>query len=348
MGLTIQDGRSFILDTAQLAIKGAAVRAPGVIDSDFANYIPDSASGVIHATDLTTLYNTLINFADSMNTSSQSPLPSAQVEQVFGALGVNLKTDLLSWTTGDYALFYRTDIVDLAASAMTGAAPDLKGLGSKFDFGLVIQATDPAKAQALATHLGALLKQMGASQQGVLVQDDTIGGVKVTTLSLSVPVDQQNTLQINIALGATKDVFFLATRPAAEMIVNGDGILSGNSGYIEAQRGLLPNPTFVWYADGEGFVDEMAVAAIVPLALLGPSIGNIYDNIVTTLDEGSPGSFSTPTPLPSPTRAVPPVDSATLIAELKSSIKAISSSSISSTVTKDGVTLFRFVVTSAQ
>jgi hypothetical protein len=347
VGFTILDGRTFTIDSAQLPLEGAAVSAPTAIDPDFARFIPGNSSVVIHATDLTTLYDTTIDFADRMNSGSAgSPAPSAQVTQVFAMMGIDLQADLLDWTTGDYALFFRTNILDVISSAVTSGTPDLQGLESRIDLGLVIEATDPDKARAFAVRLDTLIGQMVTGQQGVSVSSETIGGVEVTVLSLSAPVDPRTTITIDLLLGVTDDVFFFATRPAAETIISGDGMLTGNRSFAEAQGYLLPNPTTVVYADGEGLLLGTGLGAIVPLALMGPSIGNVFDDIVTEL-QAEGGVRATPTPLPTAT-PTPTVDPAMIMAQLEASINSISSSSFSAAVTEEGITLLRFVVTGAE
>ena len=232
------------------------------MNPDFANFIPGNASLVIHANSLTNLYLTTTNFLDSLNAGSDSHAPSAQVKQVLSMFGIDLQRDLLSWMTGDYALFFRADMLDLVSAAVTNTTPNLENLDQKFDFGLVVEATDPDKARAFAARLDTLIQQMVAGQQGITVSSETIHGVDVTVLSLSAPLDARNTLNIDLLIGASDDVFFLATRPAAETILNGDGMLTGNRSYIEAQNYVLPNPTTVVYADGEGLVLGAAVPTI--------------------------------------------------------------------------------------
>ena len=346
LGFTMLDDRTFAIDSAQLPLKNAAISAPTAVNPDFANFIPGNASLVIHANSLTDLYTTTMNFADLLNTSTDSTAPSAQIKQVLTMFGIDLQRDLLSWMTGDYALFFRADMLDLVSAAVTSTTPDLANLGEKFDFGLVVEATDPDKARAFATRLDTLIEQMVARQQGITVSSETIHGVDVTVISLSAPLDAQNTLNIDLLIGATDDVFFLATRPAAETIISGDGMLTGNRSYVEAQNYLLPNPTTVVYADGEGLVLEAAVPTIVTLALLGPAIGNVFTNIVTELNaEGE--LVPTPTPLPTAT-PTPKVDPAALMAQFEAGLNSISSSSFSATVTDEGVSLLRFVITSAE
>jgi hypothetical protein len=347
LGWSNIDSTTF-LDIAQLSADGAAPASVQAVDSNFAQHLPGNASGVIHATNLSGLVNNAIELADQMNASSggTAPLPSKQIEQALAMFGIALDEDLLSWTTGDYALFYRTDLVDTLASAITNNVPDLSGLDKKFDFGLVIEATDSDKAKALAEKIGALVTMMSANAEGFETSLETIGGESVTVFSLSAPLDARTTLDVDLLLGATNDVFFFATRSAAERIISGDGMLSSNPSYVAAQDTLVPNPSFVFYADGEGVLGASALGAIVPLALLGPSIGNIFDNIVAELESGSVQPRPTATPTPVPPLSL--VDPAEIVERFRASIDSIRSATISATVTEDGIYLTRLVFTSAE
>jgi hypothetical protein len=265
-----------------------------------------------------------------------------------------LQDDILSWTTGDYALFTRLNVVDLAAGVVENpnVLPDLNG---RFDFGLVIEATDAEKAQALAEKLGALIT--GALSQGntpgVTVGSDEINGVAVTVISLEAPIAPGNTFNLDITLGASDDVFFIATRPAATSIITGDGTLASNPGYLDAQPYLLANPTSVWYADGEGLIAGLGGITLVTLALLGPAVGNTFDTIVAELEtppnlSGEATPVASPTPLPPPTPVsgltIGGLDAAQVAGQLQSAVDAITSSSISSTITEAGVVLVRFAI----
>src|SRR5690606_3532266 len=178
--------------------------------------------------------------------------------------------------------------------------PDLSTLSERIDAGLVIEATDPARAAGLAASLGQFLTQMTAGQQGISVGSETVAGVETTVLGIEFPVDPTTTLAIDLLLGASDEIFFLGTRPAVERILTGDGTLPGNALYNEALALTLPNPTSLWYADGEGLLISTSVGAIVPLALLGPAIGNVFDNIVTEL-QAEGGMIATAVPTATPT-----------------------------------------------
>lgn len=350
LGWTYDDS-STIVDVAQLPADGAAIPTLQALSSDFAQSLPGNASGVIHATDLTGLYESLMGLADTMNASGGggAPVPSEQIAQGMMMLGIDLDKDLLSWTTGDYALFYRTDLVQILQGAVTGSTPDLSGLGDKFDFGLVIEATDADKAKALAQKLGALLGMMSANAEGLEISTETIGGTDVTVFSLSAPIDPTTTLDVDLLLGASDDAFFLATRPAAERILTGDGTLANDPAYIEAQDYVLPNPTFLFYGDGEGVVDALAVGTIIPLALLGPAIGNVFDNVVAGLDAGSTTMTPTSTPAPSGLQMFgSDVDPEMIVEQLEAALNSIHSATVSATVTEDGIYLTRIVVIVAE
>ncbi|MCK6577860.1 MAG: DUF3352 domain-containing protein [Anaerolineae bacterium] len=344
VGFTVLDDRSFVIDSAQLPLDGAAVSAPAVIDPAFAQYFPANASATIQAANLSGLIQAALALFDAAASDSQAPAPSMQARQVFAFLGLDLEADLLSWTTGDFGLFLRTNFLDLAPNLIRGGVPNLSALSERIDAGLVIEATDPAKAQALAAKLGEVLTQMTANQQGVSLSSETAYGVETTVIHLDLPLDATTTIPLDLLLGASDAIFFLGTRPAVEAILSGDGTLPANPLYNAALTHALPDPTTLWYADGEGLMSVVGTVTVVELALLGPAVGAVFDNIVAELQaEGGVAATPTPTPTPAIGVLLPPE----LTEAVEQAVSALqrSTGTISATVNGEGVTLLRFVIT---
>ncbi len=342
-GLTILDDSTYVIDLAQL---GDDSQSAPTVDRDFARFIPRNASMIVHATDLTALYDNLINVArnvvrqDSGNTAAD---PADQIEQTLAAIGINLREDFLSWTTGDYALFTRFDILDLLPdfAANPNVAPDLNG---RLDFGLVIEATDPDKAEKIARQLGLLARQFGTSAEGLTVSSDKINGVDVTVLGITTPISPTNIFNLEIAIGASDDVLFIATRPAVTSIITGDGTLATSPGYLDAQPYMLQNPTSIWYADSEGLLIGVGGVGITTFGVMGASVSGVFDEIS---DSMSTNAEDWPTPTPQPTPTPTPLEGLTpeqIVQLVQSFADAITSSSISSTITANGTTLVRFAI----
>ena len=324
-----------IMDIAQLPGINAVPSDLAAVDMGFARFIPAEASAVVHATNLTQLYDSLMGTLTNIAAASDGSDPSLQFEMLFRMIGVDLRNDLLSWTTGDYALFMRADLIPI----MTALAKNQFDINDRLDFGLVIEATDPAKAQALVQKLTQTAMMFLGNERGVKVTQKLINGVEVTVISISAPLTPQDIFNIDIVIGATDDVFFIASRPAATAILSGESSLMDNPDYIKMNQYLLPNPTSVWYADGEGAIAGIAVPTVVVLALLGPTIGDIFEEIVNELE--APQAYYNPQPRPMVVSQTDPT--AELLRQLESMIESTGTISISSTVTSDGTTLIRIV-----
>lgn len=348
VGLTILDGRTFTIDTAQVLPEGAAA-APAV-DPAFARFIPQNASAAVLAHDLSSLWDNLGSFVDEVNalTGPEGGTSSAtqQIDLSLRLFGINLSQDLWSWATGEYALFLRTDLVDLIGDALDGRL-DTVSPNDKVDFGLLIEATDAAKASAFAAKIGALLTQVGAQERrGVTVSSDRLSGVDVTVLSLEAPIDRETTVRIEIVVGANEQVFFVATRPAAVTMLSGGGGLDANPAFSEALAHALPQTSTLWYTDGEGLIAGVGgVGTVTGLALLGPAIGGVFSNIVEGLNGGTPVPTPTPTPIPTPMVGQLTVEQ--FVELLRQSIAATRSSAASAVVTADGIARLRLTLTAA-
>ncbi len=345
VGLTILDDTTLVIDSAQRPATNTAATGAPAVDPDFLRFIPTNASAVIQATDFTNLYNNILSAAtvaaQASGSSDEQMSVQAQLESIAQMVGIDLQDDLLSWTTGEYGLFIRSNIVDLANDLSQTEALDV---ASRFDLGLVIEATDPAAAAAFAQKVGSLAQQFAGQAEGVTISQDTIDDVPVTVISINAPLPAPaRAYKTDLLIGATEEVFFIATRPAVATIIAGDGSLMDSAAFREAEAYFLPNPTSISFADGEGFVTTTSLATIVPLALLGPSIGNVFADIVAELQQGtlvpSPTPTSTPTPTPGP--LLPPA----VAQAIESSIRTVSSSSITSTLTADGTTIIRLALT---
>jgi hypothetical protein len=278
VGMTILDGRTLTIDIAQTGVEGAAE----AVDSSFVRFIPSQTSAFIHATDFTAAFNT---GADAMRNAARmqgSPDPMEQIRSALQAVGIDLDKDILSWTNGDYALLMRADI----SGALAGMESAMSDPMQFIDFGIVFEATDAAKAQTFVTRLNTILNMSARQNEEVSITTETLMGMEVTVVSAVV---QRGMPRLDIIIGANDDIFFVANRRAAEAMLSGREPITGNVTYQQASKYFLPNPSSVWYADGNG----VATTAIIPLALLGPAIGNVFDNITREL-ENPPSSQSQP------------------------------------------------------
>lgn len=361
IGLTVLDGVTYTIDTAQLPPEDSASAAVTPINPAFTRFIPADADLFVQSRNLSGLLDSGLDVVDLVArpvtgnlymdgtavpiTPQPTPSVREQVEAGLGLLGIDLEDDILSWTTSDFAFFGRADVRQIAASAIqqqsAGAA-----IQDRYDFGMIIEATDPAKAQELADSLDRLINTFAGNLPEVEIANESINGVDVTSVTIFAVLTTYPEIDktpIQFMLGASDDLFFFGTRGAITGALEGGESLADSTAYVDAQRYILPNPVTLAYTNDEGFIVGLFAnpTAVVYLALLGPSIGNIFDNIIADLNSGI---ILTPTPTPSPTPSpTPDVDA--LLSPLDYLTSHIRHSTISSTITTEGVTLIRITAT---
>ncbi|MBC8171560.1 MAG: DUF3352 domain-containing protein [Anaerolineae bacterium] len=337
VGLTLLDNYSLVMDVVQIAGADGGNPAVARLDPGFLKFIPTDASAVIHGTDLTGAFNQLSEVLTTAARQTDTPSPITQIEAGLQSLGFDLQQDILSWTTGDYALFLRTNIRPIVQDAINGEV----SVDGNFDAGLLIEATNPEAAKTFAAKLGTLISTVLRGQESLEIKQAELEGVAVTSITVTAPVTPQNTVSLTVVIGASDDIFFIATQDAAGAILRGEGGLDSAEAYQQASKYLLPNPTAIWYTDGEGFITGVAGTTVGFLALLGPAIGNVFENIT---DELEAPSSSNPLDL-QPIYVQTEDPSQQLLAVLDYAIRVLGSSSISSTISPTGASVIRFVIT---
>ncbi len=284
-GFTILDETALTLDVVQgigdlSTLEGEGFSAPVLppVDPAFARFLPANAPLVIQGTDInanfTANLDNMMFMARQQGAASGDFSPEeieemmAQIEQGFTALtGLDLRDDLLSWMTGDYALFVSLSptLPEMATNDMPSEMP--------FEFGFAVEVTDPAAAQTTVTGLSRTFNQLAAlisagaaddpdaTTSGVTTEE--IGGATVTVLTIK-PSDVS--FPVEVLLGANDDVFALGTRSAVTTILTGDGGLAANPRYISAQALAVPNASsFAWLnMEGLAPLREMVNAVAPP------------------------------------------------------------------------------------
>ncbi|MDX2162957.1 MAG: DUF3352 domain-containing protein [bacterium] len=348
IGATILQGDTLALDLVHLT----AFESVGTIDPAFARFIPADANVVVHATNLTTtIRETLYRYFDLILFGVRPPGAAFEgggtesaLSQALASAGIDLDEDILRWTTGDYALFMRVDTVGIARTVVQNRVD----LNAALDFGFVTEATDPEAAAAFADALVELLTEAGrASESALRVTPYTVGGVDAALFELTVELAQgAEPYTLALVIGTTDAVFFVTTLGAAESLFTSDASLLNAAAYQDAANVILPNPASVWYTDGEGFIVGAVANPIglpAGLALLGPSVGNVFSSIVTNLDGTGAPPTATPTPSPTPTLTAPQIDQQ--VAPLETLNNLIRHSTMSSTITGSGATVLRMTIT---
>ncbi len=310
IGLTTLDNTTLILDTVSLPVPGPIVAIPTPTpDLDFLRFVPANASAFVLANSPTNLIDSLLSFLDRLLITQNS---RASIVNIFNALGIDFERDVLKWMTGDYAAFLRVEMVPLVQDF---TQPELDAESAvlspeeNIDFGLVIDASpDPGAAQRLAARLGSVLDMSASASDGIVVRNQIISGQEVTLITLQSPLAETDPnfsdFRFSIALGATNEVFFIATPAYAESIITGGPSIQTSLTYTSATSLLLPDASSIWYTDRNG-----AVLAIVtnPFSLLfsslliGPAVSNVFDDVTSGLSmdgmqPGAPKMLAQPVP----------------------------------------------------
>jgi hypothetical protein len=271
-GLTLRDGRTLIADVVTKAgdltpLRRAEIPLPQLnpVDPSFAAYIPADASLVLHSTSLKGLYDLLLA-AGRMNNRADFEKNMEQARLgLRGLLGLSLENDIVNWMTGDYAAFASFDanlLFDKVEQSMAGNQ-DPVFTQLPFEFGLVVKATDPAKAKAFASALHKFLPRQFAKQRDLKITQEKIGGVDASIITFQAQMSPTNKVPVEVVVAANDKVFVVATRKSAEAILTGAPGLDTNPSFKAAGQYLLSSPTSVWYADTNAFSTVLGIGGLV-------------------------------------------------------------------------------------
>lgn len=303
VGFTLLDERSLVMDVASRlgdlsALENLGLSLPSLqpVSPAFAANIPADVSLLAHATNIKALYDAFIETARA--TAEREGTSPEEIEQglnqltfaVRGFTGLDLEDDILSWMTGDFALFVSLDaqaITDAVMQGMRGETPRMEEL--PVNAGLVIEATDPAKARALADGIARALPQLTARDENVTISQEQIGGVEVSVISAPVELEDDFKVPLDIIIGANDDVFLIATRDSATAILEGRPGFGSTPQFAEVTRTLGNAPTSLWYISGDGFG---VFAGFAALTMMGPAIGNVFESIVADLESGQTATLT--------------------------------------------------------
>jgi hypothetical protein len=263
LGATILDGRSLVLDIAvpdTSALAGIDFSQP--TNPDFARFMPANTILSVQLRDLKNYYESILAaLRASLAAQSGADLrlferTLQQVEDVLRlTLRLDLEADILSWMTGDVALFVAYTPQERSLLELS-LDPNLRLPFVGYDFGLLIEAADPAKAADFITNLGDFLRAALRNNRDVSV---TLGEGRIT-LALNAP---NLTTPIEIVIGANDSVLYVATGAAAAHIESGQEGLSAAAGYREATQYLLPESAQIWYmgSDAINLLGEIIAAS---------------------------------------------------------------------------------------
>ncbi|MDZ4768035.1 MAG: DUF3352 domain-containing protein [Chloroflexota bacterium] len=364
LGLTILDGKTYAIDAVALAPDGISPAADS-LSADFTRLIPASANAFMQAHDLSNLIEVGIQFQqqsiDSMQAqmslfSAPMPLSTAVppvgirdgiVDGLRREAGIDFDADVLSWTSGDYALFARSETRPIAEALVRGE-PANRVLEGRFDFAALAQVTDADSAARFIEKAERFMQQGIESGRfaDVTVGREMIAAVEFVTFTT--PLDfnsfvEGDELPLTLVMGAANDLFYFGTPGAVADALDGGESIADSDAYIAAQSVILSDPSVMLYTDDEGLVVGLTASpfGLVDLFITRPVIGTIFRNV---LDDYHRDPSLTPSPTPTPTPSpVPDVDK--VLAPLDKLIAAVAHSSISASVDAAGTTRLRIEFT---
>lgn len=266
IGFTILDGVSMTMDFAQTLGDMSAIEELGIpmtvnpLDPAFTARIPAGTALAIQGTDLKTMLEaaatgfqmSLEMQADMMGEMGMGDDMDMDeltegLDQIAAAFtmftGLDFEEDVLSWMTGDYAVFL-SPAAGVDFSSMGGLMS-----GLPLTFGIAIEAGDAAAAQNTVAGLTQAISNLAMSaasddEEPITVSSETIGGAEVTVVTITTP---DAPWPIEVLMGANNDVFALGTRDAVTAILSPDGGLPSDPAYIRAQDFMLSDTVqFAW------------------------------------------------------------------------------------------------------
>jgi hypothetical protein len=244
-GLTILPTNILTFDYVQVPGADQEIQVGQAVNPEFLRFLPSDTSMFIQGHDPSSFYTSLMEQLGDVAQRNNTADPAQQVNAAFSSIGINIKTDILAWTRGDYAVFagFEDDVLlDLINGNITT-------LWDRTVLGIVAETSDPALSAAFARKLGEVLRDAD-DNNAVILSEESLFDTDVVVASITSIGGET----VEVLIGSTDEVFFLGSRLAVMGILAQDGSVSGNADYQAMQALLLPNPTSVWFMDREGAV----------------------------------------------------------------------------------------------
>ncbi len=268
-GATILDGRTLTLDLAvpdtSENLYSADLTRP--TDPAFARFMPANTVLSVQLHNLKNYYEVILSaFRASLLTQEDGRLFEQTLQQLEDvlrlALRLDLNKDILSWMTADAALFIAYTPQERSLFELE-LDPTLRLPFVGYDFGLLIESSDPGKAARFVAQLGTLLESGLRSTPNLTLTR----AEKHFTIAVNVP---NLTTPIELVIGVEGPIFYAATGAAAAHIQSGEEGLSAAAGYREALQYMLPESIQIWYmgSDAVNLLGEILASQDGPRGLL--------------------------------------------------------------------------------
>jgi hypothetical protein len=215
---------------------------------------------VIHSTNLKGTYeNLLASLRLNAEMLDDDELDADAIEDglrqiefvVRGFTGLDFEEDILSWLTGDYAIY-----LSLGEDFPTSMMDFFNAESLPVNFGILFEVTDPAKASALVE--GIVDGVDGFDSDNFSVSREEIGGANALVIIIT---NEDMPFPVQLAVAADENVFALGTLSAVQAAMNPDGTLVNDPLFNEAAAYVLPGAVQVFYAAGDGLMPLVDVAA---------------------------------------------------------------------------------------
>lgn len=286
MGLTILDETNLTIDVVGDVPESMMMGYLTPLTPEFEAFIPADTHLLARGSNiqayiqnaLTSLETTLdMQGTDAADFDKQLETVFAQIK---GFTQLDVNEDVLSWMTGDYAIYSSIDtdtIIKILSNNRLIA--DLTTL--PVEFGVVI-ATDDATATAkVVKNLSNLVKGAVANTKDVTIEDVNMDDMTGIEIQINVPVTgTEQSLSYDILLASNENVFFFGTTSVAEDLQAGSTI-SSDPTYNKALSYSLPNAIALLYTDDDGAAD---ITSLFGVSILGPVIDNIFENIMSGMN----------------------------------------------------------------
>ncbi|MFQ3660264.1 MAG: DUF3352 domain-containing protein [Anaerolineae bacterium] len=276
IGATILDDSVLTIDVVTDQLIEGVLTTP--VTPAFGAFIPNGVDLLLWGADLNGYVNYVLDILPDSLSAGTTTTPeeaAAQIEQALTsftqATGINLREDVLSWMTGDFAIYSTLDLEPLTRFIVAGAsgtrAPNLPEF--PVEFGVVIATDNPAKTAETVTKLTTLVRAAVANASQLRVNDVNENGFTGIELIVTVPLEgPSRTTSIDILLGSTNEIFFFGTTKTAQGLLAGQNVLN-DPVFSRALTYAPPNLVQFAYTDGEGFAGLLGLPIGAALALSG-------------------------------------------------------------------------------
>ena len=264
LGFAVTDEPAPLIDIAQLR-QGTPSGDP--LDLSLLGFVPPHTSMFAQSRDLDGLIRSVAGLYSALlsGAETQEDVQARINLTVMQILGVDLQQDILSWAGSSNFLFFANDATLLPDATIPP------------EFGFVVETHDPQRARQFAAALGQRLPQLFPS---MTMRDETIAGI--TTSVVQIPDPARGSVEI--ALGATEDIFFVAPYAQAETLANALAARSAPDVLTGTASDWLAQPRFVFSIDQDG-VRDLTNAARQLLNISSTSADALAQQIIRVLQE---------------------------------------------------------------